>query len=194
MGLDALLTKLLHQDNFHNFGRDPPQDASHKMWSQLAQELQRRSRLKIGLKKMKKKMQNMVNQHNFHNFSIDPPKNTSWNVKSVGAQTSEEIAFEKWPETNEEKNGKNGWISIISITLVETHPRMPHIKFEANQLVNFRGYSVWTKSLRWLWRRRRQTTEQLVIALSLQIAFSDSAEIIKSTVEGQSKPLKCFYS
>ena len=31
MGLDALLTKLLHQHNFHNFGRDPPQDALHKI-------------------------------------------------------------------------------------------------------------------------------------------------------------------
>ena len=69
MGLDALLTKLLHQDNFHNLGRDPPHNASHKIckiWS----------------------------------------------------------------------------ISITSINLAETLPIMPHIKFEANRSINFRGDSV----------------------------------------------------
>ena len=40
MGLEALLIKLLHQHNFHNFGRDPQQDASHKIWSQSSQELE----------------------------------------------------------------------------------------------------------------------------------------------------------
>ena len=31
MGLDTLMTKLLHQHNFQNFGRDPPQDASQNI-------------------------------------------------------------------------------------------------------------------------------------------------------------------
>ena len=36
---------------------------------------------------------------------------------------------------------------IMSITLVETQTRMPHIKFEANWPINFRRDSVWIKSL-----------------------------------------------
>ena len=40
-GLDALLTKLLHKHNFHKFGRDLPQDASHKIGIQTAQDFQK---------------------------------------------------------------------------------------------------------------------------------------------------------
>ena len=35
IGLDALLTKLLHQHNLQNFGRDPSQDASHKNFKSI---------------------------------------------------------------------------------------------------------------------------------------------------------------
>ena len=38
---------------------------------------------------------------------------------------------------------QNCCISIISITLVEALPRMPHIKFQVNQHRNFKGDSVW---------------------------------------------------
>ena len=88
MSLDALLTKLLHQHNFHNIGRDPPQDASHKIWSQSSQELQ-------------------------------------------------EIAFENWTE-KQSKKCKKWSISKISITLVETLPRIPYMKFEVNWSTKFR--------------------------------------------------------
>ena len=36
---------------------------------------------------------------------------------------------------------------ILSITLVETHTRMPHITYDANRSINFRGDSVWTSGL-----------------------------------------------
>ena len=73
MGLDTLLTKLLHQHNFHNFGRDPPQDASHNILKSIIPGTSEEIAFENFLK-MKKKLQKMLNLHNFNNFSIDPPQ------------------------------------------------------------------------------------------------------------------------
>ena len=43
---------------------------------------------------------------------------------------------------------QNCCISIISITMVETLPRMPHVKWEVNWPKNFRGDNVWKLGLK----------------------------------------------
>ena len=79
MGLDTLLTKLLHQHNFHAFGGDPPHDGSHNILRQSAQELEEITFEKWA-EKLKKKLQKMVNRYNFHNFRRDLHQDASHEI------------------------------------------------------------------------------------------------------------------
>ena len=74
MGLDALHTKVLHKHNFHNFGRAPPQDASHTFLTSIRPGTSEEIAFENGAEKLKKKLQKMLNQHNFHNLTRDLPR------------------------------------------------------------------------------------------------------------------------
>ena len=84
----------------------------------------------------------LLHHHNFHNFGRDPPH---INFEVNQPRSFRRYSIWKLGWKNEEKKCKicnKCSISIISITVVATLPRIPHMKFEVNRSRNFRGDSV----------------------------------------------------
>ena len=94
-GLDTLLTKLLHQHNFHNLRRDLPRMPHTKFEVNQPRIFRFFFNWAEKMKKQLQKRKKMLNQNSFQNFNRDPPHevNQSTNFRRDNIW---KLAWKKW--------------------------------------------------------------------------------------------------